>query len=119
VARLLLIDDSKWWLKRIKTMLESYGHTVLSADLVSKGIDIAGKEKIDCIITDLLLPDGTGFDVLKALSSNFPIIVLTADFQEETIQECRKNGAKDVIQKELVKKFLKKSIENVLGELKK
>ncbi len=118
MKKILLIDDSNWWLKRIKIMLEGFNYEVDTVSSVNEGISKAKEKRFDCIVTDLLLPDGNGFDVLKELKdSEIPIIVLTADFQQETIDKCKNLGAFDVIQKELVKKYLVNSVKDAVKEV--
>ena len=73
----------------------------------------------DCIITDLVMPDGDGYQILKEVKDSnrkIPVIVLTADFQEETINRCKELGAFEVIQKEFVKKRLEEVVKRALGE---
>jgi CheY-like chemotaxis protein len=56
----------------------------IDAQTVGDGIAVARALKPDVIITDIHLPDGKGFDVLRALredaeTAHIPIIALTAD----------------------------------------
>ncbi|MCK5208876.1 MAG: response regulator [Candidatus Aureabacteria bacterium] len=109
MAKILIVDDSLWWRKRMSKLVESMGHEIMTLGCVENTLNALNLSLPDCIITDLIMPDGEGFQIVEAVNKKnpqIPVIVLTADFQEETIKRCKELGAFEVIQKELVKKSL-------------
>lgn len=68
--------------------------------------------RFDVIILDLLMPDTSGFDVLKWLRSHVtpnghtPVLVVSALQDEETIQRCRQLGAAVHIVKPILRETL-------------
>jgi len=109
MPKVLLVDDSSWWLKRMSHLITQLGHEVIARNGMVAGLEAAQKLAPDCIVSDLLMPDGDGFQILKTLREkniSTPVIVLTADFQQETIDLCKELGAFEVIQKEKVKGHL-------------
>jgi twitching motility two-component system response regulator PilH len=59
----------------------------------------------DCILLDILMPEVNGLSFLQQLrgkGATTPVVVLTADIQETTCQECLKLGAEEVVHKPLL-----------------
>jgi len=109
MAKVLLIDDSSWWLKRMSYLISQLGHEVVTQNGMVAGLQAIDEHNPDCVVSDLLMPDGDGFQILKTLrkqGKQIPVIVLTADFQQETIDLCKELGAFEVVQKERVKASL-------------
>jgi len=117
MAKILLIDDSSWWLKRMGKLISQLGHEVVTQNGMVAGLQAVGEHNPDCVVSDLLMPDGDGFQILKTLrqqNNNVPVIVLTADFQQETIDLCKELGAFEVVQKERVKASLAQILNNAI-----
>ena len=115
----LLIDDSSWWLKRMSYLITQLGYEVITRNGMVAGLEAAQKLAPDCIVSDLLMPDGDGFQILKSLKEkniSTPVVVLTADFQQETIDLCKELGAFEVIQKERVKGHLADILKQALKD---
>lgn len=91
IANILIVDASK--LARTltkKTVTKLRGETqVFLAGSVAEAIDILDKDKIDLLITALLLPDGDGIEVCKHVRSNqhyIPVLVISGDV-DNRVQE--------------------------------
>ncbi len=118
MAKILLIDDSSWWLKRMSKMIQQMGHDVVTQNGMKAGLDAIFEEDPAAVVSDLLMPDGDGFEILKQLrekGKSVPVIVLTADFQQETIDLCKEMGAFEVLQKERVKVTLSDILAKALS----
>ena len=81
MAKILTIDDS--WLIRqtLVGFLKKHDFECIIAENGSQGVDLAEKEKPDCIILDLLMPDLSGFEVMekfkeKPIDLNFKVNML-------------------------------------------
>ena len=86
----------------LKRGLEESGHTVGTATNVSEGLRMFAYEKQDIIISDIMLPDGSGLDVLKKLKQSYPqvaCIMLSALGQESDKVKGLNLGADDYISK--------------------
>ncbi len=102
MALILVVEDA--WLSRrmMSKVLENNGHTILQATNGREGLEMVRTHKPDCIFLDLLMPEVDGLDVLKTLQdegSKIPIVVITADIQQSTRQQCLELGAIAVINK--------------------
>ncbi len=80
--KIIIIDDEARARKSIADILKFSQHDLdiaEEADCVKTGIEAIRKHKPDLILLDIDMPDGTGFDLLKALDYiSFKIIFITA-----------------------------------------
>ena len=79
----LVVDDDPSVLASIPPMLERAGYRTLTASGGREGVTQAQEHLPHLIVLDLLMPDLSGFDVIKALRGDvrtrgIPILVLTA-----------------------------------------
>jgi CheY-like chemotaxis protein len=85
VASVLLIDDEAPVLASLQSMLEkSGGHKVRAVSNGPDAIKLLGESPPDIVITDLLLPEMDGIDIIRAiraLDQVTPIIAVTGDPQ--------------------------------------
>jgi two-component system phosphate regulon response regulator OmpR len=78
--RVLLIEDDS----RLAAMVDEYlgkaGFHVLHADSGARGLALHGREPVDVVILDLMLPDADGLDICRQIRarSDSPILMLTA-----------------------------------------
>ena len=78
--RLLLIDDDFSLAKMLDEFLELHGFRVTVAHEGETGLQYINDDPPDLVILDVMLPDISGFDVLKRLRADhdLPVIMLTA-----------------------------------------
>lgn len=100
-AAILVIDDEVQIRRLLEITLESNNFKVESADSAKEGLRIAASHPPDLIILDLGLPDENGQDVLKKLREWFtnPVLILSAQSNEEDIVQALDNGANDYLVK--------------------
>jgi PAS domain S-box-containing protein len=78
--RVLLIDDESAVRTTLATLLRTAGHSVVEADSGAIGLAIFAETSVDCVLTDLGMPDLTGWDVARAVKAKnpaFPVVLLT------------------------------------------
>lgn len=105
MAKILVVDDSVFQRRSIRKILEVDGHDIQEAANGRQGLEMLATFTPDCILLDILMPDMNGLSFLGALEEQeitIPVVVLTADIQDTTSQECLKLGAKEVIHKPLL-----------------
>lgn len=118
MARILIIDDSEFSRQRTVEILKGNGFDVLEAAGGREGLQKAEGNKPDCIILDLLMPEMNGYEVLNELKEKgitIPIVVLSADIQDTTQQECFKLGAVDFVKKPPKEEEVLKAVQEALG----
>jgi DNA-binding NtrC family response regulator len=98
----LIIEDKESMLDMLKQTLEAEGYQVITARDGAEGIRRLTDERIGLVLTDLKLPKKDGFDVLKAVKQDnplLPVIVMTAFGTIETAVKAVKQGAYDFLTK--------------------
>ena len=101
MGNILLLEDDKSLNRGISFKLKKEGYNVNTAFNINEAKQIFEKNKIDLIISDVGLPDGSGFDFCEEIRkfSNVYIIMLTALDQEIDIVTGYDIGADDYITK--------------------
>jgi len=80
--RLLVIDDDPSCRMTFACLLQTLGYTVAEAENGSAGLAILRQQPVDLVMTDLMMPGLTGWDVArlaKALHPHLPVVLVTAD----------------------------------------
>lgn len=100
--KVLVIEDENAISAAIKDYFVSNGMICENATTKHDAIDKAGMYEYDCILLDLSLPDGDGFDILKELKRSNKtegIIIISAKETLETRIEGLNLGADDYLTK--------------------
>ena len=101
MGNILLLEDDKSLNRGISFKLKKEGYNVCTAFNIKEAKDVFENNKVDLIISDVGLPDGSGFDFCEEIRkiSNVHIIMLTALDQEIDIVAGYDIGADDYITK--------------------
>ena len=70
--RLLAVDDETDILRTNRKYLEARGYQVDSAVCASEALELLRKQKYDCILLDVLLPDMNGFEPVSYTHLTLP-----------------------------------------------
>lgn len=100
----MTVDDSKVIRMMLKNALKDTGHEILEATCGQEGIDRAEECQPDLIMLDITMPDLSGIEVLEHLRTNgrnaqTPVIMLTAESDEKTVQKASALGVSGYIPK--------------------
>jgi CheY-like chemotaxis protein len=118
MARILLIDDSETQRAQVRALLENAGHSVMDASSGGEGMNKLISSQPECVVLDMVMPGMDGFKVMKSMKEqnfNTPIIVLSADVSQETLERCRHAGAKAYVPIPVEEKELISTVNQVLG----
>ena len=80
MKRILLIDDEKDFRDGMKVLLEIYGYEVRIAENGSAGYCLRAETNFDLIITDILMPEMDGLELIlkvRSVSPNAKIIAIS------------------------------------------
>lgn len=98
---MLLVEDEQAISEPLAAALDRDGFETRVAGSVAAGLDAFRAEEPDLVLLDLMLPDGSGLDVLRELraSSRVPVIVLSARSEETDRVVGLELGADDYVTK--------------------
>jgi two-component system response regulator AtoC len=100
--RLLIIEDDKIMRVTLTDYLREKGYDVVACPLGADGISDFYKEEFSLVISDVMLPDMNGLDILKKIKKRDPnavVIIITAYGTIKDAVEALKLGAFDYITK--------------------
>ena len=92
---ILLVEDDPTTLRLLARLLRGMGHEVEPADTLARASEVAEADGFDLIISDVGLPDGTGLELMRAITARrgrVPSIALTGYGMEEDIVRSREAG---------------------------
>jgi two-component system, sensor histidine kinase and response regulator len=106
-CKILYIEDKIPNVELMRAIIEDLSNTrFIDAQTVEEGLKIARSLRPDLVITDIHLPDGKGFDVLRGLrnddrTSHIPVIALTADAMPSNMHNMELAGFDHIVTKPL------------------
>ncbi|MFZ1864105.1 MAG: sigma-54 dependent transcriptional regulator [Polyangiales bacterium] len=117
-ARILVCDDEASLREMLQILLRREGYRVDVVDGVrAASARLASTDPYDVVITDLVMPDGTGMEVLDAVrarSKDTQILMITAYATTEQAVEAMRKGAYDYVQKPFKNHELLATLEKAL-----
>jgi DNA-binding NarL/FixJ family response regulator len=116
MAKILVIEDEPEMRRNLVTVLRMEKHQAVEAGNGRTGVELAGKEKPDLIICDVMMPELDGYGVLQSLREDsdlagIPFIFLTARGEKPDLRTGMNSGADDYLTKPVAKADLLASIQ--------
>lgn len=99
---ILLVEDDPVIGRGLSVSLELEKYQVHWARDLRSAFKANEELKLDLVILDLGLPDGSGFEFLRQIRQNqsrLPVVILTAQTDEDTVVEGLQLGANDYVRK--------------------
>jgi two-component system chemotaxis response regulator CheY len=86
----------------------------------SVALEMLGKSKFDFVITDILMPNMNGFELLSAIKADenlkhLPVLMVTAEARKEDIVRSMQCGAAGYIVKPFTRTTLEERIRKILA----
>lgn len=118
--QIFVLEDDSAIALGLSYSLESEGYTVTLCKTVKDALETVQKRDFALYILDLTLPDGSGYDVCRAVKQkgDFPVLFLTAFDDEANVVMGLELGADDYISKPFRVKELQARIKSVLRRYK-
>ncbi len=96
--KVLIIDDEDSLRKIVAHAFSDRGHTVVTADNGSDGLQMATKERPDIVILDLIMPGLNGFEVCRRIREDSAldrtvVIITSAKSYKPDIDKAKELGA--------------------------
>jgi DNA-binding response OmpR family regulator len=120
MARILLIDDDDSVRMVLRMTLVHHGHSVVEARNGQEGLDLFQSSGADLLITDIVMPEKEGLEVLMEMRRKYPtvkIIAISGGGRQGTIDYlhvARLMGAHKVLAKPFTGEALLAAIEELL-----
>ena len=115
-ATVLVVDDERIIRELCERALREY--RVLQAGTCQEALRVFGTEPVDLILSDIMMPGGTGIDLLKQvkmLDPNAAVIIMTGFAEKDVILNALKEDADDFINKPLNLLQLRTTVEKALS----
>lgn len=120
MTKILIVDDEKSVVKQVRILLQTYGYTasfLLKPEMLFQRLE---HEVFDLILLDVNMPTIDGVTLLKHIKENqkylhIPVIMLTADTNDQMLEKCFQAGAIDYINKPISELVLKNRINSSLS----
>jgi len=102
VARILIVDDEASQRMALCNTLRDYGYDTVGMPSALDALDVLDRERFDLMLTDLMMPDRSGIELLQAAlekDSDIVGIIMTGRGTIDSAVEAMKVGAIDYILK--------------------
>lgn len=102
--RLLVVDDDHAVRKAIADILAHSGYECDQASCAAEALLYLEKQTYTCVLTDLIMPEKSGMDLLREITSRYPeiaVILVSGQNDSGMVRKALKNGAFDYIVKPL------------------
>lgn len=122
--KILLVEDTPDLAENIADILSMEGFNVIIAHNGQQGLNMAMTDTPDLIISDVVMPQMSGFELVSKLRrderfKDTPVILLSAKYTKEDIQEGLGAGANMYLKKPCDTDFLIDCINKLLDEKRK
>jgi FixJ family two-component response regulator len=102
MSSVIHVDNSRFFRKVMKTFLSELGLESTDYERGEDALDAVFSGRISCMITGLELPDMSGEELIRRVSTSSPnmtIIAVTGSGDEDRIYRLNGMGVKGIIQK--------------------
>jgi DNA-binding response OmpR family regulator len=118
--QILVVDDEPDTLGLIKLTLQTAGYDVMTTSGGREGLRLIREESYDVVILDIMMPDVSGFDVMRELNNDPtpppPVIFLTAKSGQEDRDIGLSLGVTHYLLKPITRGKLLDAINQALGK---
>jgi CheY-like chemotaxis protein len=102
--KILVVDDSKTALFMVLTILRKERYELVTAGDGQQALDVAGVERPDLILMDVVMPNKTGFEACRELKQRddtkaIPVILVTTRGEGENVEAGFESGCNDYVTK--------------------
>lgn len=118
-SKVLVIDDEVAILRLLKTLLGRANYEVTTAESAREALKLLEERSFDCILTDAVMPQLSGYDFVKEVRSQprhreLPILMLTCKRNRQDVKRAVEVGVTDYILKPIDENLLLEKLESSL-----
>lgn len=116
----MIIEDEEDAAELFAEMMRVSGYRVVKTSKSVPAIEIMTAEKPDVILLDIMMPEVSGLDILRAMRrdpalANIPVVIITAKGMPADIKNGMEAGASTYLTKPVGFLDLKEAVERALG----
>jgi FixJ family two-component response regulator/GGDEF domain-containing protein len=116
-ARILAVDDQRYFRVYLEDLLEQQGYEVRTAGAGEEALHLLEREAFDVLVTDLVMPGLSGAELVERVKARWPeqdVVVVTSVGDVRTAVDAMRAGASDYLLKPLDATLLNRSLEAIL-----
>jgi CheY-like chemotaxis protein len=101
-VRILVVDDENDIAETLCDFIAMWGGEAKAASGAHAALDILAGESFDIIVSDVSMPGGDGYELIKAVrlkSTTPPKIIMMSGYVEQDRSACQALGVEDIIRK--------------------
>lgn len=121
MANLLIVDDEDMVRMTLRQILEKAGHSVVEAIDGQDALRVFGDNKIDLVITDIVMPNMDGIEAIMALRDEQPFLKIIAisgggrTKNMDFLELAKEIGAKEILAKPFEKSQVIETVNKILN----
>ncbi len=121
MAQILVIDDNPEFREILRAHLEANGHRVVLAENGEHGLTLLDSHTVDIVLTDILMPQRDGVEVLRETKRRWPMLPVIAISgggwigAGELLGMAERLGADQVLQKPVRRDDLIRAVDEALS----
>ena len=122
MANILVIDDDATIQLVFSQFLTSLGHEIMQAENGKEGMSVLEKTPPDLIITDIMMPEMDGLEILMQLRNrnvSVPVIAISGGMRSlpvNFLQQAKLFGARYVFEKPVPLDVLRNAVTELLND---
>ena len=122
MARIIIIDDDVQIRVLLKEILQQEGYEVVDAPDGLEGVRLYRENPADLVITDIIMPEKEGLEIIRELRTDFPEVKIMAISgggrigPEPYLQIAERLGAKSILTKPIERDELIGAVRMALKE---
>lgn len=121
--KFLIVDDFSTMRRIVRGLLKEIGYN--NAEEAEDGaiaLNMLKAGKFDFVVSDINMPNMTGFDLLSAIKKDdtlkhLPVLMVTAEARKEDIVRAAQDGAAGYIVKPFTKATLEEKVQKIMQKL--
>ena len=118
MARILVVENDRHWIDLYQSLLAGTAWKVDTVPSGKKALRRLEEQAYDLVISEMILPDMTGLDLLRKVKgqAGADVIIITGDSNVDAAVSALKNGARDYLIKPFVHDEFLHSVELTLEQ---
>ena len=119
---IVILDDNPGSLDLLSTARSHEGVAIHTASRPSEALDLIRQHRPQLVLTDLIMPEMSGLDVLSRVMEFAPstdVVLMTAHYTTETAVEAIRKGAADYLEKPIRLPVLRERIGRLLEDARR